>query len=70
MSAPGRLLKIRDVIAETSLGRRTIYRLMRAGDFPKSRKISPQRVAWSADEIDAWKRRQPLNGRGPSGGLT
>lgn len=66
----GRLLKIRDVVAETSLSRRSIYRLMRQGEFPRSRKVSPQRVAWSADEIDAWKRQLPLKQRGSSGGLT
>jgi prophage regulatory protein len=66
--SPSRLLKIRDVISETSLSRRSIYRLMKQGAFPRSRRISPQRVAWSADEIDAWKRGLPENTGGSSGG--
>lgn len=52
---PGRMLKIGEVIEQTSLSRRSIYRLMRAGQFPKSRKLSPQRVAWSEGEVEAWK---------------
>jgi prophage regulatory protein len=51
-----RLLKIRDVVARTSLSRPTIYRLIERGEFPRNRKISPQRVAWPADAVDAWIR--------------
>lgn len=51
----GRMLKIREVIAQTSLHRATICRLMKAGAFPPSRKLSPQRVAWCEADIEAWK---------------
>jgi prophage regulatory protein len=67
-SSRGQMLKIGQVVAETSLSRRTIYRLIGQGQFPRSRKLSPQRVAWSAEEIDAWKRGCPINAGGPSGG--
>ena len=53
--APGRMLKIGEVIAETTLSRRAIYRAMKEGTFPKSRKVSPQRVAWLERDVDAWK---------------
>lgn len=65
-----RLLKIGQVIEETSLSRRSIYRLIAQGEFPPSRKISPQRVAWRADEVEAWMQGRPINSGGPSGGLT
>lgn len=32
----------------------TIWRLEKAGQFPKRRQISPGRVAWLASEVDAW----------------
>lgn len=65
----GRMLKIKEVVAETSLSRRSIYRLIAAGDFPRSRQLSPQRVAWSADDIDAWKQERPMKQGGQLGGL-
>lgn len=64
----GRLLKIRDVVAETSLHRATIYREIAAGRFPRARKISPQRVAWPADDVEAWKRGEWKPAGGLSGG--
>lgn len=57
-SRPGRMLKIDDVIAETSLSRSAIYRAIAAGTFPKGHPISAKRVAWSEREIDAWKERR------------
>lgn len=51
----GRMLKIGDVMAETSLSRQSIYRFMRAGTFPRAFKLSPQRVAWRQRDIEAWK---------------
>lgn len=32
----------------------TIWRLEKAGKFPKRRQISPGRVGWLASEVDAW----------------
>lgn len=52
---PGRLLKIADVVRETSLHRATIYRAIKAGTFPPSRRLGAQRVAWFEADIEAWK---------------
>lgn len=51
----GRLLKIKDVVAETSLHRATIYRGVKAGTFPAPRRIGKHRVAWTEAELEAWK---------------
>lgn len=56
--APGRYLKIRDVVEQTSLSRATIWRMIKRGEFPPSRKLSPQRVGWAERDIEAWKLRQ------------
>ena len=53
------MLSIGQVIAETSLSRRSIYRAMREGTFPKNHKVSAQRVAWRERDIEAWKRACP-----------
>ena len=51
----GRYLSINDVIAETSLSRTTIYRMIRKGDFPASIQLSAQRVAWDSAALQTWK---------------
>ncbi|MFC4255691.1 AlpA family phage regulatory protein [Altererythrobacter xixiisoli] len=56
-SLSGRFLSVRDVMNQTSLSRATIYRLMANGQFPKCFPISPGRVSWHADAIEAWKNR-------------
>ena len=37
-----------------NLSRSTIWRMERAGTFPKSRRISPNSTAWLESEVDAW----------------
>ena len=59
MTAPNqittdRLLKIRDVIALTSLSRPTIYRLSRSGSFPSPVQLSPGRVGFSEAALREW----------------
>lgn len=47
-----RVLRLRDVIAKTGLGRDTIYRGAREGWFPKPIKLSERASGWFEDEID------------------
>jgi len=42
------------VTDRTSLSRTTLWRMVRAGKFPKPISISPGRVAWSEAEVNAW----------------
>jgi len=51
---PDSLLTIREVTRRTSLSRATVYRLEKAGDFPKRRELSRGRVAWSEAEVKDW----------------
>ena len=55
----GRLLRRRDVEIETGLSRATIYRQIKAGTFPRPRRIGVQAVAWPASDIEHWKRARP-----------
>jgi prophage regulatory protein len=52
--APGRLLKMSDVVRETSLHRATIYRRIADGSFPPGRPIGGGRVAWPEADVTAW----------------
>ena len=38
----------------TSLSRSTLWRMERKGQFPKRLSLSPGRVGWRKDEIEAW----------------
>lgn len=51
------MLRLPAVIARTGLSRPTIYRLMAAGQFPRSRKLSGagrSAVGWLDSDIEAW----------------
>lgn len=54
-----RFLKMKEVMAMTSLGSSTIYRLMYAGKFPKSRQLSANCVRWRESEIEQWMNKLP-----------
>ncbi|AGM42904.1 helix-turn-helix transcriptional regulator [Aeromonas dhakensis] len=49
-----KLLKLKDVIAMTSLSKASVYRQMNDGKFPASVKIGPRSVAWVSSEIELW----------------
>lgn len=53
----GRFMRLKDVVAETSLGVATIYRRMADGSFPQNRRLGGGRVAWLESDIEAWKHR-------------
>ncbi len=48
------LLSVKQVQAATTLSRTTLWRMARAGTFPAPVRLSPGRVAWRQDEVDAW----------------
>jgi len=57
------VIKIAEVSYQTGFSRATIYREIKAGNFPEQLQLSPQRVGWLQCEIDAWKsahRRGPI----------
>lgn len=65
MNSP-RLLRLRQVIEITGLGRDTIYRYIRAGQFPRQRRISERATAWREDEITEWIDSRPIVERVPT----
>jgi prophage regulatory protein len=58
-SSPGRLLKMKDVVLQTSLHRATIYRHIAAGEFPRPVQLGRHRVAWRESDIESWKNSAP-----------
>lgn len=51
---PLTFLTMKQVEARTSLTRRSIYRYMNEGRFPKSVHVSESRIAFVESEIVAW----------------
>jgi prophage regulatory protein len=67
-SEPRRMLNEKQVLEIVPVGRTTLYRMAKAGRFPKSTYISPNRRVWFEDEITAWQNAvdefNPCRGRG------
>jgi predicted DNA-binding transcriptional regulator AlpA len=67
-SRPRRMLNEKQVLDVVPLSRTSIYRLEKAGKFPRSTYISANRRIWYEDEIVAWQNAvdefNPDRGRG------
>ncbi len=49
-----RLIKLKEVMNYTGLGRSSIYKFMAEGHFPKSIALGERAVAWESSEIEEW----------------
>ena len=49
-----RLLRMPEVMERTGLSKAMIYRLIRAGGFPKQVRLSVRAVGWNAHSINEW----------------
>ena len=49
-----RLIKLKEVMSYTGLGRSSIYKFMAEGHFPKSIALGARAVAWESSEIEEW----------------
>jgi prophage regulatory protein len=52
---PRRMLSERQILDLLPIARSTLQMWEKAGDFPKSVMIGPNRKAWYADEVAAWQ---------------
>ena len=43
-----------EVVARVPSSRAHLYRLEDQGDFPKRRRIGPNRIAWVRTEVEQW----------------
>ena len=55
-----RMLSKKEVIERTGLSAVTIWRRIRAGDFPKPRQLTPNRIAWTESSIAEWEASRPV----------
>jgi predicted DNA-binding transcriptional regulator AlpA len=59
-----RMLNEKQVLAIVPVGHTTLWRLEKAGRFPRSTYISPNRRIWFEDEVAAWQKQIEGQGRG------
>lgn len=57
------LIRRPEVLKLTGLSRGSIYRMIKAGDFPAPRQIGARAVAWLEPEIVAWVESRPSGTR-------
>jgi len=55
-----RLLSQAEVQERTGTSRTTIWRLERAGEFPRRRQIVGHRVGWLESEVNEWLASRPV----------
>ena len=56
-----RFLRLREMLWRVGLSRSSVYRLMKAGDFPKQIKLTKNTAVWSENAIIAWMNQQKLH---------
>ena len=61
-----RFIRWPDVKTSTGLSRATIWRLEKAGKFPRRKLIGAKSIAWLQSEISAWMETRATVGRGKS----
>jgi prophage regulatory protein len=62
-TAGKRVLSLQVVLERVPVSRVTLWRMERAGQFPRRLQISPNRVGWLEADVDAWlEERKVSNG--------
>ena len=59
-----KLITQKQVVDLVGVSRTTIWRLERAGKFPRRRQVSTKSVRWNQAEIEDWIESRPLAGGG------
>lgn len=67
--APGRFLRLPEVMARTGLSRSTIYVRLEQGRFPRPVSLGSRAVGWVEAEVDEWMRERIVESRGDAEGL-
>ncbi|MEJ5152553.1 helix-turn-helix transcriptional regulator [Comamonas sp. MYb396] len=49
-----RVLKLKDVLSKTGLGKTSLYKLVSLSEFPKPISLGLRSVGWLESEIEAW----------------
>lgn len=54
-------VSLEEVVILLSISTTSLQRMVRSGEFPAPRKISPRRVAWLVREVEEWAESRPIS---------
>ena len=57
-----RVLSVKEVCQRIGLSKATVYRLQKAGEFPRPVCLSAGRVGWRENAVDQWIRERRVAG--------
>ena len=60
-----RYIRFKELRKSIPLGRTTIWRMMREGRFPQSRRVGKMAAAWLESEVEEWIRQRAEEGGKP-----
>jgi prophage regulatory protein len=58
-----RFIRFKELRQRIPLGRTTIWKMMREGRFPQSRRIGKMAAAWLESEVEDWMRKNAGEGQ-------
>ena len=54
-----KIIRVRGVLAMTGIGRTTLWKLCKSGDFPAPLQLSEKCIGWRVAEIQQWIESRP-----------
>ena len=60
--SPLRALRIAEVSQRVGLGRSSVWRMVKDGEFPKPRQLTSHAVGWLESEVEDWLMNRPVVG--------
>lgn len=51
---PKKIIRLHQVVEQTSLSKSTIYKFIQDGKFPKQFNLGPRAAGWLQSDIDEW----------------
>jgi len=55
-----RLISEKSIVSLLGISRTTVWRMVRAGEFPRPRAVSENRKAWLESEVSEWVNARPV----------
>ncbi len=49
-----KIIRVREVLAMTGIGRTTLWKLCKSGDFPAPLQLSEKCIGWRVEDIESW----------------
>lgn len=58
-ATPRRYVSFKELSERTTLCRATIYNIVERGELPPPERLTPRRVGWPVEVVDAWLASRP-----------